>query len=271
MILESELLLEAPNWTPDRGTLIVNAEGGLYQLSLESGRLEALDISGVADVNNDHVLSPDGESIFFSAAGHLYGVSVHGGEVRKVSNDHGDEHPYSYWLHGISPDGETLVYVAVEPYNGDARGRRNLAIISSVGGLDAYLTDGLIGFDGPEYSPDGHWIYYNSEEAAARPGHSQIFRMRPDGSDHQQLTFDDRVNWFPHLNPAGDMLAYISYEPGSLGHPADVDVVLKLMPASGGRPHDAVRLFGGQGTMNVNSWSPDGSQFAFVAYPAKSQ
>lgn len=268
LILESDLLIEAPNWTKDGAFLIVNAAGGLYQLSLDDGHLDNVEVHGVSNVNNDHVLSPDGRRIYFSAAGHLYSVPSAGGTVTKISNDHPAEHPYGYWLHGVSPDDETLVYVAVEPHGTDARGSRNLATIPTRGGRDAYLTKGLIGYDGPEYSPDGEWIYYNSEEAALRPGHSQIFRMRPDGADHEQLTFDDRVNWFPHLHPSGQKFVYISYEPGSVGHPADVQIVLRTMPAAGGDPVDIVQLFGGQGTLNVNSWSPDGSQFAYVAYPA---
>jgi Tol biopolymer transport system component len=124
-------------------------------------------------------------------------------------------------------------------------------------------------YDGPEYSPDGQWIYYNSEEAASVPGHAQLFRMRPDGTGQEQLTFDDRVNWFPHLSPDGTRLVFISYEPGTLSHPADVPVTLRVMPASGGTPETVATLFGGQGTLNTNSWATDSQRFAFIAYPAR--
>jgi Tol biopolymer transport system component len=130
------------------------------------------------------------------------------------------------------------------------------------------MTEGVNTYDGPEFSPDGAWIYYNSEEAATRPGHAQIFRMTPDGGGREQLTFDERVNWFPHLTPDGGSFAYISYEPGTVTHPADLPVELRVLPAGGGEPRTVVRLFGGQGTLNTNSWAPDSRRFAFVAYPS---
>ena len=219
-------------------------------------------------MNNDHVLSPDGERIYFSADGHLYCVPLAGGDARRVSNVHPVEEHYSYWLHGVSPDETTLAYVSVEPEGDQPRGRRNLATIPAAGGPDHRITEGVNAYDGPEFSPDGEWIYYNSEEAAARPGHAQIFRMRPDGGGRERLTFDERVNWLPHLSPDGRMLVYISYDPGTITHPADLPVELRVMPSDGGTPRTVVRLFGGQGTLNTNGWAPDSRHFAFVAYPS---
>ena len=269
LILQSDKLVESPNWTPDGKWLVVNSEGKLLRyLADGSGELELIDIGGVTGVNNDHVLSPDGQRIYFSAEGHLYCVSLTGGDVRQVSNIHPVEHPYSYWLHGISPDEKTLAYVSVEPEGDEPRARRNLATIPTTGGPDNQITEGVNDYDGPEYSPDGEWIFYNSEEVATIKGHAQIFRMRPDGSGREQLTFDDRVNWFPHLTPDGKQFVYISYAAGTNSHPADLDVELRLLPADGGEPTTVVTLFGGQGTMNCNSWASDGQRFAFFAYPA---
>jgi len=121
--------------------------------------------------------------------------------------------------------------------------------------------------DGPEYSPDGQWIYFNAERAATIPGHAQCFRMRPDGSGIEQLTFDDRVNWFPHVSPDGRSVVFISYPAGTTGHPPNKDVILRLMRPDGGGQRDLVAFFGGQGTINVNSWAPDSRRFAYVAYP----
>jgi TolB protein len=267
IVLESKRLIEAPNWTPDGKTLVVNSDGQLFTLPVEGGELVSVETGGVAHVNNDHVLSPDGSTVYFSAAGHLFSVPLAGGVATKISNDHLPVGSYGYFLHGISPDSELLAYVAVEPEGDDPLGRRNLAVIPTSGGADRYLSEGLVLFDGPEYSPDGAWLYYNSEEAATREGHSQIFRMTPNGENREQLTFDERVNWFPHLDPAGENVVYISYEPGTCGHPADVDVHLRIIPAGGGEPGEVVKLFGGQGTLNVNSWGPDGSAFAYVSYP----
>lgn len=268
-VLETELLIESPNWTPDGRWLIVNGGGELYRIAADgSTELEMIPTGNVAQINNDHVLSPDGATIYFSAQGHLYRVPLVGGQSRRVSNDHGTERGYSYWLHGVSPDNETLAYVSIEPTADDPRGRRNLATIPAGGGEDRALTEGLVPYDGPEYSPDGEWLYYNSEEAASRPGHAQIFRMRPDGSAREQLTFDDRVNWFPHLSPDGAGMAYISYAPQTISHPADVDVELRVMDASGGPSTTVCTVFGGQGTLNTNSWAPDSRRFAYVEYPA---
>ena len=144
----------------------------------------------------------------------------------------------------------------------------HLRTVGVDGARDAALTVGGGPDDGPEYSPDGEWIYFNTERFSAVAGHAQIARIRPDGSGLEQLTFDERVNWFPHLSPIGDVAVYLSYPPGALGHPADHVVELRLV--RGGRWAEAsviARLSGGQGTINVNSWSPDGRRFAFVDYP----
>jgi Tol biopolymer transport system component len=269
LVLQTDRLIESPNWTPDGEWLIVNGEGNLYRVRADgSGDLERIPVGGVGGVNNDHVLSPDGRRIYFSADGHLYCVPVQGGDARRVSNVHPEEQHYSYWLHGVSPDEQTLAYVSVEPEGDQPRARRNLATIPAAGGPDHQLTEGVNGYDGPEFSPDGEWIYYNSEDAATRPGHAQIFRMAPDGGGREQLTFDERVNWFPHLTPDGTSFVYISYEPGTVTHPADLPVELRALPAQGGVPRTVVRLFGGQGTLNTNSWAPDSRRFAFVAYPS---
>lgn len=267
-VLETNLLIEAPNWTPDGVWLIVNEGGLLYRIRSDgSGPLEWIETGDITNCNNDHILSFDGADIYFSAAGHLYQVPISGGKPRRISNAHEPSESYRYFLHGISPDGTQLAYVAVEPLGEDKMGLRYVALIPTAGGGEVALTDRHVAADGPEYSPDGRWIYFNSELAAARPGQAQIFRMRPDGSEVTQLTFDERVNWFPHLSPDGAWMLYLSYAPGTLRHPADVDVLIRLAPADGGQAHDVTAVFGGQGTLNVNSWSPDSEYFAFVEYP----
>jgi TolB protein len=265
VILTADEVIEAPNWSPDGQWLVFNAGGRLFRISVDGGEPVEIDTGHLSDINNDHVISPDGETLYVTSNdGHLYALPFAGGEPRRVSNTH--DTPFRYYLHGISPDGQTLSYVAIEERNG-AR-QVNVFTIPAAGGPDTRLTDVTAPNDGPEYSPDGQWIYFNSELAATQPGHAQVFRMKAtDGSSLEQLTFDDYVNWFPHLSPDGQNVTVISYPPGTLGHPPDKAVLLRLMSPDGSNLRTLTSFFGGQGTINVNSWSPDSRRFAYVAYP----
>ena len=267
VLLEADEIIEAPNWTPDGRYLVINAGGELWRIPSDGkGIAVKIETGTQRDLNNDHVLSPDGQTIYFSDNdGHLYAVPFAGGDPRRVSNQHTE--PHHYYLHGISPDGLTLSYVAVEGPAGHKR--INLFTIPAAGGPDTRLSDVAYPNDGPEYSPDGKWIYFSSERAAKVPGHAQCFRMRPDGSGIEQLTFDDRVNWFPHISPDNRSIIFISYPPGTTGHPPNKDVILRFMQADGGGQRDIVAFLGGQGTINVNSWAPDSKRFAYVAYPMR--
>lgn len=266
VIFVANEVIEAPNWTPDGEALIFNAGGEIWRIGADgSGEPMKIETGAQRDLNNDHVLSPDGQTLYLSSNdGHLYSVPATGGEPRRISNEH--PAPHHYYLHGISPDGATLSYVAVEGEPGNKR--VNIFTIPAAGGPDTRLTNLPAPHDGPEYSPDGAWIYFNSERASTLPGHAQCFRMRPDGSGVEQLTFDERVNWFPHISPDGQSIVYISYPPGTLGHPPDKDVILRFMYPEGSGQRDIVAFNGGQGTINVNSWAPDSKRFAYVAYPA---
>jgi Tol biopolymer transport system component len=258
-------IIEAPNWHPSGEFLVFNAGGEIWRINMDGSGLRKIETGTIRDLNNDHVLSPDGSTIYLSNQidGALYAVCIEGGTPRKVSNDH--KTPFHYYLHGISPDGKTLSYVAVE--GPPQRRRVNMFTIPAAGGSDTRLSDVDYPNDGPEYSPDGKWIYFNAERVAKQPGHAQCFRMHPDGSHIEQLTFDERVNWFPHISPDGKTIVYISYPPGTLGHPADKDVEFKTMTPDGKDHRVIVSFFGGQGTINVNSWAPDSKRFAYVAYP----
>lgn len=250
----SELLFEAPNWTG--GWLVVNGDGGLFRLPVSGGELERIELGGVPEINNDHVVSPDGATVYVSAEdGHLYAVPMDGGAGRRVSNDHGVHH----YLHGVSPDGSRLAYIGLE--SKDGRRITNVYTVPTGGGVDVQVTDNEFADDGSEYGPDGEWIYFNSERA----GQAQLFRIK--GELVEQLTFDERVNWFPHPSPDGSMIAYVSFPPGTSGHPADVDDVRVRLLDADGQIREMATVFGGQGTMNVPSWSPDGTAFAYVAYP----
>jgi len=270
LVLATDQHVEAPNWTPDGAWLVVNCAGRIFRVAPTGGELELVDTAPLDQLNNDHVLAPDGRTLYLSSSadGHLYAVPLAGGRPRRVSNDHGPQ--FQHYLHGVSPDGSTLAYVGVEPHQGVPGAYRNIFTLPATGGTDRRLTDTPAPADGPEFSPDGSWIYFNSEFRSgppAAPGHAQLFRMRPDGTELTQLTDDERVNWFPHLSPDGRSVVYVSFPPGTEGHPADRDVILRLTDPEGGAVRDLVRLRGGQGTANVNGWAPDSDRFAYVAYP----
>lgn len=270
LVFATDQHVEAPNWSPDGRWLVVNCGGRIFRIPPTGGRLELVDTAPLDQLNNDHVLSPDGGTLYLSSSadGHLYAVPAAGGRPVRISNDQGPE--FQHYLHGVSPDGATLAYVGVEPYRGVAGAYRNIFTVPTAGGADRRLTDTPAPADGPEFSPDGAWIYFNSEHRSgppAAPGHAQLFRMRPDGSELTQLTDDERVNWFPHLSPDGRHVLHVSFPPGTEGHPADRDVILRWTDPDGGQVRDLVHLRGGQGTANVNGWAPDSDRFAYVAYP----
>ncbi len=257
-----ELLLEAPNWTLDGQALILNGDGVLWRLDL-SGGLEKIAITGVPDLNNDHVLAPDGSTIYLSANdGHIYRADLRGGEADRLTPDDGSFH----FLHGVSPDGLELAYVGID--GGDFSNPGQVMTMPAAGGPSALVDTGPGHCDGPEYSPDGKWLYFNTESFTTQAGHAQIARARVDGTGFERLLHSETVDWFPHLSPDARLASYIRFPSGTVGHPADlrVDVVL-VSTSDWATPLHMWPRFGGQGTLNVNSWSPDSTRFAFAAYP----
>src|SRR5512133_2752560 len=256
------LLLGAPNWAPDGG-LLLNGDGLLWRLELEPEvALQRVPIEDLPPINNDHVLDAKHGLIYLSANdGHIYVAPVEGGTAKRITHDPSRYH----FLHDVGPNA-TLAFVDIPQADLSVPGR--LALISTAGGETHYPEAGSSHLDGPEYSPDGAWLYFNTEEFASRPGHAQLARMPSEGGPIERLVDSESVDWFPHLSPDGELANYISFPPGTLGHPADLDVEVRVIRTTNWR--DIVwqfPLFGGQGTINVNSWSPDSRRFAFVAYP----
>jgi TolB protein len=265
----ADILLEAPNWSTRDNSLILNGAGTLWRIPVNAPKLEPITISAVPPLNNDHVLDPDGVHIFLSAYDdwQIYRAPLAGGNARKIT---GTESPEGlmHFLHGVSPDGSELAFVGLRLDQTAETFKAVSAEIYTVGADGRgyrQITHAGVPADGPEYSPDGQWLYFNTERFS---GHAQIARMRRDGSEQSRMTFSNTVDWFPHLSPDGRHTVYLAYPEGTTGHPADLAVELMLVRDNQwGAARCAARLFGGQGTINVNSWSPDSTRFAYVAYP----
>ncbi len=247
---------EAPNWTGDGSAFLFNQEGHLERLSLHGDKPAQIDTGFANRCNNDHGISPDGTQLAISDNSQenheslVYTLPIGGGTPHRVT-----QKSPSYW-HGWSPDGKTLAFV------GQRNGDFDIYAIPATGGQETRLTTAKGLDDGPEYSPDGKYIYFNSE----RSGHMQIWRMKPDGGDQEQVFSDDLNNWFPHISPDGQWMVFLTYGADVSGHPENKDVMLRLMSLADKKITILAKLFGGQGTINVPSWSPDSKQLAFVSY-----
>lgn len=261
VIRESKGRFEAPNWMPDGQRLLFNENGSLFTIPVAGGETTKVNTGFANRNNNDHGISFDGKMLAIShhrdglpgGGSTVYVLPITGGEPKMVT-----EKTPSYW-HGWHPNGKEVVYVAQRGGDSYDIYKKNIH-----GGEEIRLTENKgTHVDGPEFSPDGKWIYYNGNQS----GTMQIWRMRPDGSAREQLTFDEYNDWFPHISPDGKWIVFISF-PSDIpvdAHPSYKRVMLRLMPVSGGAPRVIAHLYGGQGTINVPSWSPDGKYIAFVS------
>lgn len=261
IIYASPKSLQAPNWRRDGKSLVYNCEGLMYNFDLDTRQPAVIPTGAVKNNNNDHVLSFDGKMLGLSSGvdklggSVVYTVPAAGGTPKQIT-----PRGPSY-LHGWSPDGQNLLFI----------GQRNKEFdvyrIPSSGGKEVRLTTATGLDDGAEYTPDGKYIYFNSN----RTGTMQIWRMKPDGSAQEAVTPGDYHDWFPHVSPDGKWIVFISFlkdEVAAGDHPFYKHVYLRLLPIAGGEPRVIAYVYGGQGTMNTPSWSPDSKKIAFISNSA---
>ena len=252
--------LQAPNWTRDGKNLIYNSEGLLYKYDLSTGSVSKLNTGIANQNNNDHVISFDGKQIALSnhvgekRISTLFILPINGSDkpIQITSADSG----HSY-LHSWSTDGKKLIFT------GQRKNQYDIWAVDIGSKKETQLTNTPTLDDSPEFSPDGKWIYFNS----VRTGTMKLWRMKPDGSNQEQVTFDEYNDWFPHFSPDGKWIVFLSFpkETNPTDHPWYQKIYLRLMPASGGVPKNIAYVYGGQGTINVPSWSPDSKRIAFVS------
>jgi TolB protein len=263
VIFTADEIWEAPNWSHDGKYLLVNSGGNLFRLPPEGGTPEKLDLGGPYRCNNDHGFTFDGKRLAFSASSatsrvsQVFQAGADGKDVRQMTSA-----ATPSYFHGWSPDGKWLSFV------GQRNGKFELYRVAVAGGDEQRLTSHGAYDDGPDYSPDGKWIYFNSD----RSGPWDIWRIPADGggpgdAKAERITSDDLEDWFPHVSPDGKWIVFLSFPKGTANHNGKMEGVrLRMMPAGGGAPQVLTTIFGGQGTINVNSWSPDSKKFAFVTY-----
>lgn len=259
VVWQTDALFEAPNWSPDGRYLMLNSAGLLYRLSPEGdGGPQRVDTGFATLCNNDHGISPDGSLIAVSdkvefGKSAIYVLPAAGGEPRLVTKN-----LPSYW-HGWSPDGKSFAYCGIRDQVFDIY---TIDIQDGIGGEETRLTFGEGRNDGPDFSSDGKWIYFNS----SRTGRMQIWRVPSAGGAAERITTSQYGDWFPHPSPRGDKVVFVSYDGDVFDHPRDHNVRVRLMDTDGGNVETLFELFGGQGTMNSPNWSPSGDEFAYIRY-----
>lgn len=188
----------SPNGTSivfDRG----DEEGDrLTWMDLKTGETRVLARSEGEHLGGGH-WAQGADRVFFQWERHggrdVYAISVKGGEPQRITDSPDDEFDFA-----ISPDGKSLVVVMKR---GDAS---VLEIVELADGRRTPLVRSIGAVYGPDWSPDGRFVAYNSDE----DGDQEIYIVDRAGHGAVQITDNDVADHLPVWSPDGGRLIYTS-------------------------------------------------------------
>lgn len=256
--------MQSPNWAPDGKSIYVYENAHVMKIPYldppAGGEPQAVDTGKLVGCGGNFGLSPDGKSLAITCAKdkgsphHVFVLPASGGGTpRQVT-----EGPVSSYFHAWSPDSKTIAFT-----RGSAS-KADIFTVPAAGGAEVRLTSDTLN-DGPDYTPDGKLIYFDS----MRSGTLQIWRMKADGSGAEQITDDGNINHSPHVSPDGKTVAFLSQP--VLGGGGIGDVTIKVIDAPNGLIRTVASFQGNRNSFSTYTWG-NRNHVAFVSYqelPAK--
>ncbi len=248
--------VQLPDWSPDGKNIVMTSRntGGsepLYEYDLATDTYKQLFACDDPCVGTDEpAYSPDGTKVVFigylgpfvndapSDCGLWIGDIATGTVTQRTSNTNTqcDREVAPRW----SPDGSKIAYFR-ERYA--TSGLTTAVFVIDVnGGNEQQLTDWDLVAGYPDWSPDGKWILFATHPLFSFNFDaviSNLYRMHPDGTAIEQLTFYDTADMRatqPRYTPDGKWIIFTFVTPPASGSGLRSTRSLWIMPAEGGEP-----------------------------------